>query len=216
MNYVGYIHGLFQNALQDHEITIPVGTVIRIYNHPLNALRILDAHTQKFEGQVPMALLEEWKAKGGPNVSLSGESSAISQTEIKVKNAVLFNGSVAHKINFHAVFGNDKAALFEEENESYILTNPMVAWQTASGVYMVDVNDIPEIVEEKVSLTRKPQNKNGAAVDPRNAHKRPTPQEVMEILQASPTGREAMEALKSTFNIKGDELDEILGIKKKV
>jgi hypothetical protein len=156
MEFIGFIKGLLTKAIVEKEITIPKGTIIRIYEHKMVGLRIVDGQNTQAFGQTSQAVLESWKQKGGPNVSYSGESFSVAKEDQTITGAYILNGSVAHKILFHAVFGDDKAALYEEVDECYMLANPTVAWSSKDErtVYAVDINEIPEITSGTIEVVK--------------------------------------------------------------
>jgi hypothetical protein len=157
MEYTGHVKGLSTHALKEKEITIPAGTIVRYNNYKMEAWRMIDAQNTMAQGQITQANLEGWKKLGGPNVSLSGDKTSVIREELKVTGALLFNGTVAHKIIYNAVFGTEKAALFDEVDDAYVLSNPLVAWMDKTGqVLMVDINEVPELVEGTYEVIKIP------------------------------------------------------------
>jgi hypothetical protein len=169
MEYAGFIKGLNPNAVRELEVTIPRGTILRFTSHKLDAIRLVDAQTAKVEGQMSKMVLDVWKQKGGPMVSLSGDTSGIAHEDYKISGAILVNGSVVQRELFVAAFGEDKSVLYEEilivdQGSFLVLSNPMLVFQPqGKDVILVDINDIPEIASGKMEILKAPPYKREQA-----------------------------------------------------
>lgn len=165
MAFVGYVKKLKLEALKNKTISIPSGIPMRVFGAPgLDLQRLLSEAQQEIDrnsGVLSARHLEIMKESNFGMHFIKCEKHMVSPDSFQVSGAHIMNGVLAEKEMYDALFG-DKNHLLEEVDDHYVICNPTVVFNIGGNVetnYMVDINDVPDIVEGKVKVFKAQRQK---------------------------------------------------------